>query len=658
MMEYPFKDLLPLDEVLEREGYYKDWTHLDPEVFYSLTQISEYIKTKGYGVDVRLLIAQLAEHFSLKTAQINQIELFFNDVMQELAEDKDYHSLPEIAGARGGFNTLGERLNETTAQLAHKVDKGNVSVSDINKNLGKLDQTFMTEEFLQQMAGNTPINAVPADGSLTTQKYAEESVTAGKTDFIKIYKNLYNENTATSGGLPNHATGEIYPTQGVMSDFIPVIEGEYYYQGKDENRAFYDSEGDFIIGTTNAQASPFRVPAGMNIAFMKVGFRDNVPKSQRMVVRGTSLPPMYLAYNETYNENGFKIYKEDIESGAIDYSKTDFIAKVTNLFNKDTAISGGVPDFTNGGTYPSSTSHTSDFIPVKPDTQYSTTELRTIAFYDENENFIYGMADDSSRIIQTDKDPRIALMKVGIWTSDLENTMIIEGDTLPRDYITYGDTRLLIDEELMKEIKLTSNISGLKWNALGDSITQGVGTTKSYVDYIVESTGVEVRNYGISGTMISSVPVSYGVGMSIRYADMDDDADIITVFGGTNDYGHGTVEIGSWEDTGSETMYGGTKTLVKGLMSKYPTSKIGFILPIPRHGLNGSNNLGDYVNVIKDVCDRYSIPTLDLYHGSGLMPGKDSPHQGVLFNGTDNTHPNAAGHKIIATKIQRFLESL
>ena len=110
-MEYPFKDLLPLDEVLEREGYYKDWTHLDPKVFYSLTQISEYIKTKGFGVDVRLLIAQLAEHFSLKTSQINEIELFFKDVMQELAEDKDFHSLPEIAGARGGFSTLGERLN-------------------------------------------------------------------------------------------------------------------------------------------------------------------------------------------------------------------------------------------------------------------------------------------------------------------------------------------------------------------------------------------------------------------------------------------------------------------------------------------------------------------------------------------------------------------
>ena len=86
MMEYPFKDLLPLDEVLEREGYYKDWTHLDPEVFYSLTQISEYIKTKAYGVDVRLLISQLAEHFWLRVTQITDAMAEFIDLNNQVGE--------------------------------------------------------------------------------------------------------------------------------------------------------------------------------------------------------------------------------------------------------------------------------------------------------------------------------------------------------------------------------------------------------------------------------------------------------------------------------------------------------------------------------------------------------------------------------------------
>ena len=138
-MEYPFKDLLPLDEVLEREGYYKDWTHLDPEVFYSLTQISEYIKTKGYGVDVRLLISQLAEHFGLKSTQIIDLANLLQDKFDNLegvtqSFTNNINSLvaqmeaeknavianatvdSEVILARGGKATLGQRLDETTAQ--------------------------------------------------------------------------------------------------------------------------------------------------------------------------------------------------------------------------------------------------------------------------------------------------------------------------------------------------------------------------------------------------------------------------------------------------------------------------------------------------------------------------------------------------------------
>ena len=54
----------------------------------------------------------------------------FNDVIKELSEDKDYHSLPEIAGARGGHETLGQRLDETTAQLAQKANQSELEGFD------------------------------------------------------------------------------------------------------------------------------------------------------------------------------------------------------------------------------------------------------------------------------------------------------------------------------------------------------------------------------------------------------------------------------------------------------------------------------------------------------------------------------------------------
>lgn len=70
----------------------------------------------------------------------------------------------QVEMAKGRFKDLASRLDASDNDLR------NINVNWINKNLGKLDQTFMSEEFLQQMAGNTPVNAVPADGSITKIK--------------------------------------------------------------------------------------------------------------------------------------------------------------------------------------------------------------------------------------------------------------------------------------------------------------------------------------------------------------------------------------------------------------------------------------------------------------------------------------------------------
>lgn len=67
------------------------------------------------------------------------------------------------------------------------VSKGNVSVSDINKNKGLIDQSYLSEELLQQMAGNAPINSVPADGSVTSSKIADSSINNRKLIDKSIY---------------------------------------------------------------------------------------------------------------------------------------------------------------------------------------------------------------------------------------------------------------------------------------------------------------------------------------------------------------------------------------------------------------------------------------------------------------------------------------
>ena len=91
-MEYPFKDLLPREEATARQGYYRDWTHIDADTFHQISELVKFIREKGYGADTREAIAQALErvyHDALKSGNANM----------------------EVAMARGEFDTLGRRLD-------------------------------------------------------------------------------------------------------------------------------------------------------------------------------------------------------------------------------------------------------------------------------------------------------------------------------------------------------------------------------------------------------------------------------------------------------------------------------------------------------------------------------------------------------------------
>lgn len=104
--------------------------------------------------------------------------------MKELIADAG-NSNAEIVAARTDYTgqtylTIGDRADAQDITLSQKIDKGSISVTDINKNAGKIDQTYLSDGLLQQIAGTAPINAVPADNSLTKDKYADKSVAFSK----------------------------------------------------------------------------------------------------------------------------------------------------------------------------------------------------------------------------------------------------------------------------------------------------------------------------------------------------------------------------------------------------------------------------------------------------------------------------------------------
>ena len=210
-------------------------------------------------------------------------------------------------------------------------------------------------------------------------------------------------------------------------------------------------------------------------------------------------------------------------------------------------------------------------------------------------------------------------------------------------------------------------IKNKKVNFLGDSITEGVGVSSSEYKYVSvferKFEPAVVRNYGISGTRFArqiSPTVRaprFDLDFCLRAAEMEDDADIVVVFGGTNDFGHGDAPMGTPDDRTPDTFWGACHTLMSSLIEKYPLATIVFMTPLHRAVENRENrpSLCEFVAVIKKVAEYYSIPVLDLYATSGIQPQLAVHREKYV---PDGTHPNDLGAEKIADRLGAFLLGL
>src|SRR5690606_28154919 len=243
--------------------------------------------------------------------------------------------------------------------------------------------------------------------------------------------------------------------------------------------------------------------------------------------------------------------------------------------------------------------------------------------------------------------------------------------------------------ENIEEQQGESPFNGLKMASLGDSITYGFvprndpdypGQLDSYAKLCAEALGMTFENYGISGSTLGAIeedttersPFVY------RYDNLPDDADVITVMGGTNDIRQG-IPLGVFSDTVETTYYGALHVLCEGILNKYRIEQgtevgkdkiIVFLTPIKmgtdiNQEYNG-HTLADYAEAVKEVCAYYSIPVFDAYNLSGITPHILRTVEGTepgytdFYNPyiTDGTHPTQDGQEIFARAFTGFLKTL
>lgn len=410
------------------------------------------------------------------------------------------------------------------------------------------------------------------------------------------------------------------------SGFIPCVPGELIATNVGGYITFWSKNKTYLSSVESVES--FTVPAGayyFNCAMLK-----------------TAVDSSWFVAKENMGANRARLKPEvGVRDESLKYTQlkrtVDKIAKRTtnNLFDINEFNDEFFYD-TDGNRKTMSGYGSTGFIPCDSETSYTKSDYGYVTFWDSNFDFI--SCDTSYPTFTTPAG--CAYLNAAFEVS--------KKDTF---YIT-----LATEEHFERfELLLGQNLNGKKYGALGDSITSGLTADTCYGEIVSNEMGLVFTNYGISGNRLASTDHDTVTSpLCVRYAQMNNDLDIITVMGGTNDCA-AQVPIGSNDSTDITTFKGALNVLCRGLVSKYNGKRLGFITPPQRGGNDVKNKLEEYVDAIIEICGLYSIPVLDLYRNGGITTKVSDTAGGLL---PDMLHPNNDGQAVIARKVKWFIESL
>lgn len=216
------------------------------------------------------------------------------------------------------------------------------------------------------------------------------------------------------------------------------------------------------------------------------------------------------------------------------------------------------------------------------------------------------------------------------------------------------------------------DLRGKKIVFLGDSITQGAGATKKenvYLEVCAKKLGAKAVNFGVGGTRIApqitpSAEAFCDEYFLLRAKKMDKDADLVVVFGGTNDFGHGDAPFGRIGDKDPATFCGAYDALIEYLMATYGKEKLIIVYPLRRRNetatngdgskAEGSKPLAEYHDAEKVVAEKCGLKSVDFWNDGDLNPNTPNGNE----NFADGLHPNDIGHRLLGEKLAEAIKCM
>lgn len=568
------------------------------------------------------LIEELGKQTNYNTEEVEKVKESDNKKVSH-DEMNNIYKIDKNADFKGSWHGI-KKPTASSEGLQATVDKIlEEDIPSINEQMGNkanLNSVFtmanMGQDVKEAMTGGSV--AVVGENTVLKENIVDGQVIKSKTSFYKKTRNLFDKEKATYGKYISSTTGEASTPSGdgtyYASDFISVTNGSKYNYRAEGNSytlyAFYNSSKTFVSGG-NANGTDIISPVD---GYIRVSVWKNVDINTVQFEQGEAteyIAPYVLAVEEDVSEMKNQICYSDY--------KRNIFNPNTALLNKQVSPNTGlIVDATVEGTF-----YASDFINVKGHSLVYcikndfTTMFSNYAFYSDDKTYISG---GSGEINGVSIPSNATYIRFTVWKDIVPSNVMIELDGL-NSFIKFDDN------SRNQEFYLTKmKFKDIIINCIGDSITYGflTSSTRMQSPYPTSLKALlsakDVRNYGLSGTTVANDRTVMGsfepMSSPTRVSTWDSNANVNIILGGVNDFIK-NVELGTIDDEVDTTFYGGYKSLIKQLYTKYPNAKIVMMTPL-HYSLEYTPNtkgyiLKDYVNAIREIAEMYGIYLIDLY---------------------------------------------
>jgi lysophospholipase L1-like esterase len=183
-----------------------------------------------------------------------------------------------------------------------------------------------------------------------------------------------------------------------------------------------------------------------------------------------------------------------------------------------------------------------------------------------------------------------------------------------------------------------------KWYAFGDSVKN----SNAYTAKVKTLAGVNVVSIDAADGRVMR-----DMSKNINPEKLKD-IELITVFGGANDYSQSTPLGTMKDDENIATFYGNMKKVINDILEVKPDAAMVFITPLKQS--TNANKVGvkleNYVQAINEVCKSYNILVFDLYGKSGI------DEKNIKDYTTDSLNLNAQGIQKVSQVISDYIKTI